>query len=186
MLLLLSLIGSNINLPVATLKSSIPVVRDKYVRVFGITYRIPLRQNFHSKTILAVNMGGAVIPTIVSIYLITRFSDSFYPCIAATVLVAIIAKMAARPVQGVGIVTPALIPPIAAAMGATLIIAILQASHDLLFTIAYTSGTLGTLIGADILNLGKIRDLGAPVASIGGAGTFDGVFLTGIIAVMLV
>ena len=56
----------------------------------------------------------------------------------------------------------------------------------LIFLIAYAAGTLGTLMGADVLNLGKIRDLGAPVASIGGAGTFDGVFLSGLIAVLLV
>ena len=31
----------------------------------------------------------------------------------------------------------------------------------------------------------KFQGLGAPVASIGGAGTFDGVFLTGILAVLL-
>jgi hypothetical protein len=30
-----------------------------------------------------------------------------------------------------------------------------------------------------------VRRLGAPVVSIGGAGTFDGVFLTGIVAVLL-
>ena len=47
------------------------------------------------------------------------------------------------------------------------------------------AGSMGTLIGADLLNLDKIQGLGAPVASIGGAGTFDGVFLTGIIAVLL-
>jgi len=51
--------------------------------------------------------------------------------------------------------------------------------------VAYVSGVLGTLIGADIANLDKIRGLGAPVASIGGAGTFDGIFLTGILAVLL-
>jgi uncharacterized membrane protein len=44
---------------------------------------------------------------------------------------------------------------------------------------------LGTLIGADILNLPKVQGLAVPVASIGGAGTFDGIFLTGIIAVLL-
>ena len=44
---------------------------------------------------------------------------------------------------------------------------------------------MGTLIGADLLNLDKISGLGAPVASIGGAGTFDGIFLTGILAVLL-
>ena len=71
------------------------------------------------------------------------------------------------------------IPPIAAAVSAL----ILSPAHPL--TIAYVSGVLGTLIGADLLNLRKIPKLGAPVASIGGAGTFDGVFLTGIIAVLL-
>ena len=51
--------------------------------------------------------------------------------------------------------------------------------------IAYVSGVLGTLIGADLTNLDRIANLGAPVASIGGAGIFDGVFLTGIVAVLL-
>jgi uncharacterized membrane protein len=51
--------------------------------------------------------------------------------------------------------------------------------------VAYVSGTLGTLIGADLTNLHSIGKLGAPVASIGGAGTFDGVFLSGLIAVLL-
>ncbi len=45
--------------------------------------------------------------------------------------------------------------------------------------------TLGSLIGADLLNLKKIPELGTPIASIGGAGTFDGIFLTGIISVLL-
>ena len=35
------------------------------------------------------------------------------------------------------------------------------------------------------LPVGKLQGLGAPVASIGGAGTFDGIFLTGILAVLL-
>ena len=51
--------------------------------------------------------------------------------------------------------------------------------------VASVSGSLGTLIGADLLNLGRIQGLGAPVMSIGGAGTFDGIFLTGIMAVRL-
>jgi uncharacterized membrane protein len=51
--------------------------------------------------------------------------------------------------------------------------------------VAYIAGTLGTLIGADLFNLNKVRGLGAPVAAIGAAGTFDGIFLTGIIAALL-
>ena len=72
-----------------------------------------------------------------------------------------------------------LIPPVVAALVGW----VLGAAHP--DGVAYISGVLGTLIGADIMNLGKLRDLGAPVASIGGAGTFDGIFLTGIVAVLL-
>ena len=50
---------------------------------------------------------------------------------------------------------------------------------------AYVAGTTGVLIGADLLRINDIRQLGAPSASIGGAGTFDGIFLTGIVAVLL-
>jgi uncharacterized membrane protein len=50
--------------------------------------------------------------------------------------------------------------------------------------LAYIGGSIGTLVGADLLNLGKLQGLGAPVASIGGAGTFDGIFLTGVLAVL--
>ena len=58
-------------------------------------------------------------------------------------------------------------------------------SRRLAAPIAYVSGSLGVLIGADLMNLGKLQTMGASVASIGGAGTFDGVFLTGVIAVII-
>jgi uncharacterized membrane protein len=51
--------------------------------------------------------------------------------------------------------------------------------------LAYISGSAGTLIGADLLNINNLQGLDAPVASIGGAGTFDGIFMTGILAVLL-
>jgi uncharacterized membrane protein len=74
---------------------------------------------------------------------------------------------------------PAFIPPLVAAVVSVIF------SHDNAPVLAYIGGTLGTLIGADILNLDKIKNLGAPVASIGGAGTFDGIFLSGIMGVIL-
>jgi uncharacterized membrane protein len=58
-------------------------------------------------------------------------------------------------------------------------------SVDNAFALAYVSGVLGTLIGADLTNLGAIQEIEAPIASIGGAGTFDGVFLSSTIAVLL-
>ena len=41
------------------------------------------------------------------------------------------------------------------------------------------------LLGADLFRVKDIRRLGAPVASIGGAGPFGGVFITGLVAVLL-
>ena len=67
---------------------------------------------------------------------------------------------------------------------ATAVVALLL-SREFAAPLAYIGGSLGTLIGADLTNLDKVRGLGAPVASIGGAGTFDGIFLTGILAVLL-
>jgi uncharacterized membrane protein len=78
-----------------------------------------------------------------------------------------------------GISVPIFIPPIVSAVVAMLL------SRDHAAPLAYVSGCLGTLIGADLMNFGELAGLGASVASIGGAGTFDGVFLTGVLAVLL-
>jgi uncharacterized membrane protein len=99
---------------------------------------------------------------------------------AHRVFVAVLVDAIARPVPGLGIAVPALAPPLLAAAAA------LALSPTATAAVAYVSGTLGTLIGADLLNLRRLREFGAGVASIGGAGTFDGVFLGGIIAVVLV
>lgn len=184
--LLASLLGSSINIPVTNMQCSAPMVQERQVRFFGISYRIPVVENMNCNTLLAINVGGAVIPSLISIALIFRFPASLLYALAGIAFVAIITNRVARPVKGLGIVTPALVPPLSAALAAILMVYVWGAPHDLIFLIAYVAGTLGTLVGADILNLGKIRNLGAPVASIGGAGTFDGVFLSGLIAVLLV
>ena len=183
--LLASLLGSSINIPVTNLECSTPLVRERYVRAFGMVYRVPVVDVVSCQTLLAVNVGGAVIPTLISMALIYRFPQSLSYALVAIAFVAVLTNRVARPVKGLGIVTPALLPPLSAALAAMLLVYAGGAQHDLIFLIAYVGGTLGTLIGADVLNLNKIRDLGAPVASIGGAGTFDGVFLSGLIAVLL-
>jgi uncharacterized membrane protein len=185
--LLASLLGSGINIPVANMASSTPMVTERYVRAFGMTYRVPVVEDVSSAgTVLAVNVGGAVIPALISVYLLIDFPASLIYVLAAVVFVAAVTNRVARPVKGLGIVTPALLPPLTAALAAIVITYLLGSPNKYIFVLAYVGGTLGTLIGADLLNLNKIRDLGAPVASIGGAGTFDGVFLSGLIAVLLV
>jgi len=51
--------------------------------------------------------------------------------------------------------------------------------------IAYVGGTLGVLIGVDLLNLPAVRRLPALMLSIGGAGVFDGIFLVGVLAALV-
>jgi len=178
--LLVCLIGSGINLPLYKIKATRPVVRDEYVRWLGVTYRIPRAAHGETSTEVCVNVGGALIPTALSVYLLTISSVSIVTLsLIGILIVTIVTHLVARPVKGSGIVTPAFVPPLTAAISALL----LSPAHPLV--IAYVSGTIGTLVGADLTNLGRIPDLGAPVASIGGAGTFDGVFLTGIIAALI-
>ena len=186
LMLLASLVGSQINIPIANLESKEPISQDTYVRVFGVTYRIPISGEMTRYTVLAINFGGAVIPTLISIVLLYKFPASLPYAIACIVIVSLVMKLVAQPVKGVGIATPAIVPPLMAALAALAMTYLFNAPNQYIFILAYVGGTLGTLIGADISNLNKIRDLGAPVASIGGAGTFDGVFLSGLIAVLLV
>lgn len=190
LILLLSLVGSGINIPLTTLKSDIPVVKDSYIKVFGIAYRIPTRQMVRNETVLAINVGGAVIPVLISAYLFTQFPSSFSLAGIGVVIVAIITHSLARPIKGVGIATPALVPPLTSVLAAVLLTSVIHIpdcpAETCRVIIAYTGGVLGTLIGADLLNLKKIKNLGAPIASIGGAGTFDGIFLSGFIALLLI
>jgi uncharacterized membrane protein len=180
LLLAATLIGSFINIPLVKLKANVPVVREESVSRFGMTYRIPKVEYGEAVTLIAVNVGGALIPTAVCIYLLIKSAPSMiFLSFIGVLAVTIVTHLVAQPVKGVGITSPIFISPIVAAVAAI----VLSPAHPI--TIAYVSGVLGTLIGADLLNLRKIPELGAPVASIGGAGTFDGVFLTGIIAVLL-
>lgn len=129
---------------------------------------------------LAVNVGGALVPVLVSVYLLAHQPEALLQAMLATAIVALVVNRSARPIRGLGIATPMFIPPIVAALAGYILGGAAHAAP-----VAYVGGVLGTLIGADIMNIGRLRDLGAPVASIGGAGTFDGIFLTGLIAVLL-
>ncbi len=179
----LSLAGSLINIPVKRVVSRRPIVRARVVSFMGIRYVIPYVEEV-SETVIAVNVGGAVIPVLLSSYLIWRVLASGQVHLLAETMVALlvvtaVSKLLARPVPGLGIAMPAFVPPLTAALTAILL------DFQYAPIIAYVSGTLGVLIGADLMNLHRIPELGATVASIGGAGTFDGIFLSGLIAALL-
>src|SRR5260221_8105853 len=129
-------------------------------------------------TVIAVNVGGALIPGLLCIFLYVR-NRLWISAVFATIAVAAVCHWLARPVPGLGIALPVFVPPLSAAA-----IALLLSRRDAA-PLAYISGSLRTLIGADLLNLDRVQGLGAPIASIGGGGTLDGIFLTGILAVLL-
>lgn len=177
LLLLSSLLGSGINLPLFTMDAEAepdPRWRQRP------RWMDPLAANLDpSKVLIAVNVGGGLIPVAFSLYLLAN-----HPLPAAIVLIAIALQAAvcyatSRPVAGLGIGMPLLVAPLSAALIAILLLPEMSAP------LAYICGTLGVLVGADLLRLNDVRRLGSPLASIGGAGTFDGVFITGIVAVLL-
>jgi uncharacterized membrane protein len=176
LLLVASLIGSYFNMPIAVLPPE-QVQSDKVIEFFGMQYAVPVVENLPG-TVIAINVGGAVIPTIMSIYLLASRQLWVLGAIA-TAIVAIVLHWLADPVPGVGIAVPVFFPAIATAIVSLLL------SRTNAAPLAYIAGSMGTLIGADLTNFDKVAGLGAPVASIGGAGTFDGICLTGILAVLL-
>ena len=175
-LLFASLLGSYINLPVAEIPNQVPV-SGQVVEFFGMQYQVP-QAVASSSTIIAVNVGGALIPVIVSFYLLNKY-DLWLTGLAATAVVAAICHSLSWLVPGVGIALPIFVPALATAIVAFII------DRNHIGQLAYVAGSLGALIGTDLMNLDKIAGLGVPVASIGGAGTFDAIFVTSILAVLL-
>jgi len=172
--LLASLLGSYINIPIAYLPEHHMSAR-AVVSYFGVPYVVPVVRS--TVTVLAINVGGAVIPIIMSLYLMMRnqlYTLSFW----GIAVVALACHLLARPVPGIGIAEPIFVPCLVTTVMA------LSLSRRHAGALAYICGSLGTLIGADLMNLGKISGLGAPVASIGGAGTFDGIFVIGLLSVV--
>ena len=175
-LLLLSLFGSYVNIPIAELHGPERGVEQEF-SLMGVRYVVPATAE-RPDTILAINLGGAIIPTALSLYLM-RKNEIFLRGTLGMLIVALVVHPLAQPIHGKGIAVPIIVPPLLAALVGTLL------SHRAAAPLAYVAGSLGTLLGADLMNLHNLADLGAPIASIGGAGTFDGIFLTGILAVLL-
>ncbi|HEY8490191.1 MAG TPA: DUF1614 domain-containing protein [Dehalococcoidia bacterium] len=177
LLVLGSLLGSVVNIPVwrRNVEAGPPRV-DLAPGLFGpiLYYRPPpVREQ-----VIALNVGGAVIPIGLSAYLLATVAPLLSTLVVGAI-VTVAAKLLSEPRPGVGVTLPALIPPVIAA-GFALIVAPSNPAAA-----AYAGGVLGTLIGADVLNLPAVLRFPNAVLSIGGAGIFDGIFFTGILAVLL-
>jgi uncharacterized membrane protein len=177
MLLFLAIVlGSTINIPLYERVSYVPIIPDFAELWMSRFWGIPLRK-MEQKTIVALNVGGGLIPTLLAIYEFSR-SDPF-AILVVTAIVTVVSYFSAQIVPGIGIQMNALVAPLTASLAALLIV------DNGAAPIAFAGGILGTLIGADLLHLRGIERMTPGVLSIGGAGVFDGIALCGLFALLL-
>ena len=160
-----ALLGSGINIPLMQLPAQ-RIVEPAIVNYFGMQYVIPQVVE-RGSTVIAINVGGAVIPLLLALRILLHQGVT-RRLLLALGLVTVLMHALAHPVPGVGIALPPFLPSVA-----TAVIAFVADRRNAPRT-AFVAGTLGTLLGADVLNLGRVRDLGAPVVSIGGAAPSTG------------
>jgi uncharacterized membrane protein len=171
LLLLACLGGSVVNIPLY--RRRMVVSEEPLIGFPWIFYRPPM----FTEQVIAVNLGGALIPLGLALYLLGRAAPG--ATVVAVILVTLVCKLLARPQPRVGIVLPPLVPPLVAAA-----VALLLAQPNPA-PVAYVAGVVGTIVGADLANMPAVLATENGVMSIGGAGVFDGIFLVGLVAILL-
>jgi uncharacterized membrane protein len=176
------LFGGAINIPIKRIPRGEAFVVDP-LAVFGFGRMFPGVLRTRSYTTIAINAGGCVVPCILALYQFVRVLNqgpyALFVLLGVTVVSIMVCFHIAKPVAGIGIAMPAFIPPLLAAIPSVLLM------PDFAPPIAFIAGVLGPLIGADLLHLPEIKNVATGMASIGGAGTFDGIVLSGLMAALL-
>lgn len=175
-------IGGLVNIPVRSIMHDRDVVVHP-LAVYGLGNFWPELQRVRRATIIAVNLGGCLIPTGLVLYevmqLAARNPQALFAVAAGCVVNSLVCYAIARPVPGIGIAMPGVISPIVAVSVALLL------APNAAAPVAFTIGVVGPLVGADLMHLKDIEGNEIGVVSIGGAGTFDGIVLSGIFAAYL-
>ena len=174
--------GGLINIPVKRIERD----RDTSTHplaTYGLQRYWPHLERPSRETVIAVNVGGCIIPVLLAIYELFYITSSDSGLIIATAVACAVniaaSYMVATPIEGIGIVLPGFVPPLLA-VGSAMIVA-----PEMAAPVAFVAGVIGPLVGADLMHLREIEETTVGVASIGGAGTFDGIVLSGILAAYL-
>ena len=184
-IVLLMLLGSFVNIPVYKIRRDMIRIAPPDSSINGEYLQSTPSPVWD--TTIAINLGGAVIPVAVSLFImyqaiqITGTSLLFLVC-AGIILVAAITYVSTRSIPGSGIQVSLLIPGLAALLAGLL----LSGGTGLAAAVtAFVSGIAGTLLGGNIAQLFRIKDLDVPSVSIGGAGTFGAVFICCILPALI-
>lgn len=154
-------------------------------------YAVPLI--IYQGSLLAIDIGGAIIPVVLSIYLLKIKKINVPIFMGCVVVIGILTYSITefRPSLGIVAEFPYYLFPSFLAIGLALLIYREKITTGIPF--AYATTTFGVLIGADIVRIPQVligleeirEEMDLPIAagSIGGAGGLDLVFLGGLIAI---
>lgn len=175
-------LGGMVNIPIKKLERQQPVDFSR-ADMFGLRRFFNPQMKQRSYTLIAVNLGGCLIPGGLAVYQIVRIipegSYGISVMLAAIALNIVVCYQQAQPVQNVGIAMRPLFPALTAVACGLLFL------PEQAPAVAFAAGVLGPLVGADLLHLNDIQRISTGTASIGGAGTFDGIVISGILATLL-
>ena len=143
----------------------------------------------YNNWIVGINTGGALIPIIISIYLIIKKNIPLLKVFIGILVVTVVTFFVTKPVPSQGIISNFpywLLPGIVACISSVIL---LRKDFNKGAPLAYASATIGVLIGADFLHLYELLSykptkLGT-MATIGGAVLFDMIFITGVLSVII-
>lgn len=180
-------VGGLVNIPVYRLKGQEPRQAPPhwFSAMLGSHRWIPAGSIRPRQPVIAVNLGGCLVPLLVVIHEFGRLAEmggarALFPTLAAVALNVVVCWKMAHPVKDRGIVMPSLIPAAVAAACAVLLV-----PAGFRAPLAFCAGVLGPLIGADLLHLRDMGRISTGIMSIGGAGTFDGIVISGLLAIIL-
>jgi uncharacterized membrane protein len=177
------LAGSAINVPIWSFETR-RYVRADPLSVLGLEGLLPHLAELRKRAVIAINAGGCIIPGTIAIYEVSRLArgegahGALIAVLLATTLNAAACWKVARPVPAVGIALPGAVPVLVSVACALLL------QSDQAPPVAFASGVFGPLAGS-VARFGFLREQPIAVASIGGAGTFDGIVLVAVASAML-
>ena len=140
---------------------------------------IPNRPLYQGTVLIAVNLGGALLPLGYAVGLWVYLKINPLDIIMVTMITAVAAYLLSKPIHGFGIGLPILVVPFITSISCKMLL-----TEDL-FASAYIAATFGVILGTDVLRIKDLKQIGSCFISIGGAGVFDGIVLSGIIASLI-
>jgi len=169
--------GSFVNIPLYHIQRDVVQVYRNETSDFDVC--VPCASTPVWDTLVSINLGGAVIPTCVSLYMLygtirIMGAPLIFTVFVAIALVGIIAFISTRLVTYSGIQVPLLIPGLTALLAG---LVLTGGTGPTAAVTAFVSGTTGVLIGGNIANFYRIKNLEVKAVSFGGAGTFGSIFI---------